>query len=139
MQIRPVTPTYAVSPQIAPEDMSAIRDAGYVAVICNRPDEENPPEWQAAAMEQAARAAGLGFTAIPLTHQTMTPDNIARQNAAVEAAGGPVLAYCASGTRCTVIWSLARAEEGMPADEILKTAADAGYDLSGLRPRLEQG
>ena len=52
MQIRPVTPTYAVSPQIAPEDMSAIRDAGYVAVICNRPDEENPPEWQAAAMER---------------------------------------------------------------------------------------
>ena len=139
MQIRQVTPRYSVSPQIAPEDMEAIRAHGFTAVICNRPDEENPVDHQAAAMAEAAKAAGLAFTAIPLTHQTMTPDNIARQEAAVAASDGPVLAYCASGTRCTVIWSLARAAEGMSADDILKTAADAGYDLSGLRPRLEQG
>lgn len=139
MQIRQVTPRYSVSPQIAPEDMEAIRAHGFTAVICNRPDEENPVDHQAEAMAEAAKAAGLAFTAIPLTHQTMTPDNIARQEAAVAASDGPVLAYCASGTRCTVIWSLARAAEGMSADDILKTAAEAGYDLSGLRPRLEQG
>lgn len=139
MDIRQVTPRYSVSPQIAPEDMEAIKAHGFTTVICNRPDEENPPELQAAAMAEAAKAAGLDFVVIPLTHATMTPDNIARQNATVEAASGPVLAYCASGTRCTVIWSLARADEGMAADEILKTAASAGYDLSGLRPRLEQG
>ena len=68
----------------------------------------------------------------------MTPENIQRQNDVVNASVGPVLAYCASGTRCTVIWSLARAAEGVPADDILQTAAEAGYDLSGLRPRLEQ-
>lgn len=138
MDIRQVTPRYSVSPQIAPSDMPAIKAAGFARVICNRPDEENPPEWQAAAMEQAALAEGLEFVNIPLTHQTMNPDNIAAQSAAMEAEG-PVLAYCASGTRCTVIWSLGRAAEGMSADEILTTAAKAGYDLSGLRPRLEQG
>jgi len=139
MDIRTVTPRYSVTPQIAPEDVGAIKAAGFTKVICNRPDAENPPEWQAAAMEQAVRAEGLDFVNIPLTHQTMTPENIALQEEAVASAEGPVLAYCASGTRCTVIWSLARAAEGMSADEILKTAADAGYDLSGLRPRLEQG
>ncbi|EAQ04767.1 hypothetical protein OB2597_05775 [Pseudooceanicola batsensis HTCC2597] len=139
MDIRQVTPRYSVSPQIAPEDMEAIRAAGFTTVICNRPDAENPPEWQAAAMEKAARDAGLEFVDIPLTHQTMTPENIGRQTEAIEGAAGPVLAYCASGTRCTVIWSLGRAAEGMPADEILATAGKAGYDLSGLRPRLEQG
>lgn len=139
MEIRQVTPRYSVSPQIAPEDMEAIRAHGFTTVICNRPDEENPPAWQSAAMAEAARAAGLAFEVIPLTHQTMTPENIARQEAVVAASEGPVLAYCASGTRCTVIWSLARAAEGLPADEILGTAAKAGYDLSGLRPRLEQG
>jgi uncharacterized protein (TIGR01244 family) len=139
MQIRQVTPRYSVSPQIAPQDMEAIRAQGFTTVICNRPDEENPVDHQAAAMAKAAEAAGLAFTAIPLTHQTMTPENIAKQEAAVAASEGPVLAYCASGTRCTVIWSLARAAEGMSADDILKTAAEAGYDLSGLRPRLEQG
>ncbi|KGM49036.1 TIGR01244 family sulfur transferase [Pseudooceanicola atlanticus] len=139
MDIRTVTPRYSVTPQIAPEDIGAIKAAGFTKVICNRPDAENPPELQAAAMEQAVKAEGLDFVSIPLTHQTMTPENITLQEEAVASAEGPVLAYCASGTRCTVIWSLARAAEGMSADEILKTAADAGYDLSGLRPRLEQG
>lgn len=138
MDIRKVTPRYSVSPQIAPEDLDTIRAQGFTTVICNRPDEENPPPLQAAAMAEAAKAAGLEFVVIPLTHQTMTPENIARQEEAAASSEGPVLAYCASGTRSTVIWSLARADEGMPADEILKTAAEAGYDLSGLRPRLEQ-
>ena len=139
MQINQVTPRYSVSPQIAPEDFATLKDHGFTTVICNRPDEENPPEWQSAAMAEQAKAAGLDFVVISLTHQTMTPDNIAKQEAAVAASSGPVLAYCASGTRCTVIWSLARAAEGMDDDQILQTAAQAGYDLSGLRQRLEQG
>lgn len=137
MDIRPVTPRYAVSPQIAPEDIAAIKEAGFVRVICNRPDAENPPEYQAAAIEAAVREAGLDFVNLPLTYPTMTPDTIAAQMAAAEDAPGPVLAYCASGTRCTTIWALGRASQGAPADELLETAAKAGYDLSQLRPRLE--
>ena len=133
MQIRQVTPRYSVSPQIAPEDLPVLRDQGFTTVICNRPDEENPAE-----LQSDRKAAGLEFVVLPLTHQTMTPENIQRQNDVVNASVGPVLAYCASGTRCTVIWSLARAAEGVPADDILQTAAEAGYALSGLRPRLEQ-
>lgn len=136
MDIRPLTPNYAVSPQIAPEDMGAIKAAGFVAVICNRPDGENPPHLQAAVMEQAARAAGLAFFDLPLTHQTMTPGNTTAQAEMIAASAGPVLAYCASGTRSSVIWSLGQAGQ-MPVDDILRTAAHAGYDLSGLRPTLE--
>ena len=40
LHIRPVNNRFAVAPQIAPEDLPAIRAAGYVAVINNRPDEE---------------------------------------------------------------------------------------------------
>ncbi|WP_163846217.1 TIGR01244 family sulfur transferase [Pseudooceanicola aestuarii] len=138
MNIRPLTPRYAVSPQIAPEDMAAIREAGFTTVICNRPDAENPPEWQADAMAGAAKAAGLDFVVLPLTHQTMTPENTAIQMQTVEASDGPVLAYCASGTRCSVIWSLGQATAGMAPEEILTTTARAGYDLAALRPRLEE-
>lgn len=137
MQIRQITPRYSVSPQIDPEDLAAIKAAGFTKVICNRPDAENPPSHYADAMAVAAQEAGLEFFVLPLTHQTMTPDNIAAQMAAVDASDGPVLAYCASGTRCTVIWALAQAGQ-MSADDILATAYKAGYDLSGLRPRLEQ-
>ncbi|ETX26675.1 TIGR01244 family sulfur transferase [Roseivivax isoporae] len=136
MDIRHVSGTYHVSPQISEEDVAAIAAAGFGTVICNRPDGEVPPSHQAAAIARAAEAAGLRFEVLPLTHQTMTPENVGRQMAMVEDAGGKVLAYCASGTRCTVAWALAQAGS-LPVDEILATAARAGYDLSGLRPTLE--
>lgn len=135
MNIRPLTPTYAVSPQIEPGDFAAIAAAGFKTVICNRPDSENPPHLQADAMARAAKDAGVTFEVLPLTHQTMTPDNIAKQFEFVEQAGGPVLAYCASGTRCSVIWALSQAGK-QSADAILEQTAKAGYDLSGLRPAL---
>ena len=136
MDIRPLTPTYAVSPQISPEDLPLIAEAGFSAVICNRPDAENPPEWHAAAMAEAAQAAGLQFHNLPLTHQTMTPENAARQRDLIDAATGPVLAYCASGTRSSVIWSLGQAGH-LSTDEILAATAQAGYQLDQLRPALD--
>jgi len=136
MDIRPLTPHYAVSPQISPEDLPLIAEAGFSAVICNRPDAENPPEWHAAAMAEAAQAAGLQFHNLPLTHQTMTPENVARQRDLIDATTGPVLAYCASGTRSSVIWSLGQAGH-LSTDEILAATAQAGYQLDQLRPALD--
>ncbi|WP_299930288.1 TIGR01244 family sulfur transferase [uncultured Pelagimonas sp.] len=136
MDMRQITPTYHVSPQISPEDAQAIKDAGFVRVICNRPDAENPPALQAEAVGTAMRAAGLEFEVLPLTHQTMTPANVARQDELAQTADGPVLAYCASGTRSTVIWALSQAGH-QSTDAILDAAAKGGYDLAGLRPTLD--
>lgn len=136
MDIRKITETYHVSPQIEPSDPAALA-AGYARIICNRPDAENPPALQAEAISAAAKEAGIDFVALPLTHQTMTADNVALQRSLVDDAGGPVLAYCASGTRCSVIWALGQAQTGdLDVDEILRATAEAGYDLAGLRPTL---
>lgn len=43
MEIRRLTETYAVSPQIMPEDVATIRDEGFVRVVCNRPDGKSRP------------------------------------------------------------------------------------------------
>ena len=43
MDIRPLTDTYAVSPQIDPQDMAAIRAAGYTTLIDNRPAPQKRP------------------------------------------------------------------------------------------------
>ena len=136
MDIRQITPRYSVTPQIDLEDLAAIKDAGFVRVVCNRPDAEIPPSHHGAVIEAAAKELGLEFFILPLTHQTMTPDNIAKQMGYIQDADGPVLAYCASGTRCTVIWALGQAGQ-LSADEILSTAAKAGYQLEQLRPQLE--
>ena len=134
MDIRRITPDYAVSPQIAPDDLPEIAAAGFRTIICNRPDSEIPVELSSEVMRIAAESAGLGFVDNQVTHQTMTPDRIQAQAAAM--AEGPVLAYCASGTRCSVLWSLVQAGS-MPTDDILRATSKAGYDLSGLRPRLD--
>lgn len=137
MDARQITPRYFVSPQIAAEDIPAIAEAGFKAVICNRPDAEVPPSHQAEAIRAAVEAAGLRFDVLELTHQTMTPDNVALQRDLAERCDGPVLAYCASGTRCSVIWALGQAGE-QSADDILAATAAAGYQLEQLRPALDQ-
>lgn len=134
MDIRRITPDYSVSPQIEPEDVADIAAAGFRTVICNRPDAEIPMELSSEVIRIAVEAAGLVFVDNPVTHPTMTPERIATQAAAMT--DGPVLAYCASGTRSSILWSLAQAGR-MSTEEILSATARAGYDLSALRPRLD--
>lgn len=137
MDIRALTPTYAVSPQIAPEDLPAIKAAGYVTVIDNRPDGEIPGHLHTETMRAAAEAAGLHFVANPVIGGAITEENVAEQRAAIQASEGPVFAYCASGNRSSVVWALAHAGTA-PADTLIGTAAQFGYNLEWLRPALEQ-
>ena len=136
MEIRALTDAYAVSPQITPEDVPAIVAAGFRRIICNRPDHEVVPGLRAEDIRQAAVAAGVDFVEIPLQQRDMFTQDIARQRDAIQEADGPVLAYCASGTRSTIVWMLGAAREHSVGD-LLETANRAGYPLAGLRPHLE--
>ena len=136
MDIRPITDSYAVSPQIDPADVMAIRAAGYVTVINNRPDAEIPPDRQSAAVRAAVEAAGMTFIDNPLSHGNLTEDIIAIQRAAIADSPGPVFAYCASGNRCSILWALSQAG-ARPVDELIGLPARFGYQLGGLRPQLE--
>lgn len=137
MEIRALTDTYAVSPQIEPGDLAAIRAAGYTTVIDNRPDGEIPAELQTDTIREAAQAAGLTFVANPVIGGQLTQDNVDAQRAAIEAAEGPVLAYCASGNRSSVVWALAHAGQ-LPVDDLIGLPARHGYQLEHLRPTLER-
>ena len=134
--VRPVTETFYASAQITAEAMAQLAEQGFTDVICNRPDEENGPAEQSGEMRKAAEAAGLKFHFHPLVQATLLErDSIALQKALIDGAEGNVLAYCASGTRSTVVWGLGQAGE-MPASAIMEKAAAAGYDLSQLAPML---
>jgi len=136
MEIRALTPDYAVSPQIDPEDLPDIKAAGFTVVIDNRPDGEIPPSHHADTMRVAVEGAGLTFIANPVIGGTMTMENVTAQAAAIAAAGGPVLAYCASGNRSSVVWALAHAGK-MPTDDLIGIPARHGYQLEGLRGQLD--
>lgn len=134
--MKQLSPDYFVSPQIEVGDVPQIKAAGIKTVICNRPDEEVPPSHQAAALQAAVEAAGLGFVLMPVTHSTMTSDLVAAQRDVIAHNDGPVLAYCASGTRSSIVWALGAVSD-MSVDDILSATAAAGYDLGGMRPTLE--
>ncbi len=136
MDIRPLTDRYAVSPQITPGDLVAIRAAGYTTVIDNRPDPEISPDLHAATMQAAAAALGLAFVVNPVIGGALTMDNVIAQRAAIDAATGPVLAYCASGNRSSVVWALAHAGT-VPTDDLIGLPARFGYQLEHLRGQIE--
>jgi uncharacterized protein (TIGR01244 family) len=136
MDIRALTPDYAVSPQIDLADLAAIRDAGFRTVIDNRPDGEIPPHLHTDEMRRAAEGLGLTFVANPVIGGMLTLDNVTAQGAAIAASDGPVLAYCASGNRSSVVWALSQAGK-RPVDELIGLPARFGYQLEHLRPELE--
>ncbi len=128
--IRQVTPDFAVAPQLSPADMAQAAERGFVRVINNRPDGEAGDQPPSAEMEAAARAAGMDFVHIPVVGGP-TPDQVRLQAEAIAEAGGPVLAFCRSGTRSIVTWSLGQAASGArPRDELVQLGANAGYDLA---------
>lgn len=136
MKINTLTDAYAVSPQITPEDVPAIAAAGFTTIICNRPDQEVIPGLRAADIRASAEAAGLEFIEIPLLQGVQFSREIARQRDAITASRGPVLAYCASGTRSTIIWMFGAAGT-IPVPDLLEMARRAGYPLAAYRPQLE--
>lgn len=136
MDIRKITPDYAVSPQITPTDLAAVKAAGFTTVIDNRPDAEIPGDLHAAAMRAAAEALGLGFVANPVIGGALTMANVTAQRAAMDAATGPILAYCASGNRSSIVWALAEAKN-RPVEDLVGLPARFGYQLDHLRPQIE--
>lgn len=136
--IRKVDDSISVAPQITPEDIAAIKAAGFVAVVNNRPDDEQDGQPEGEAIRAAAEAAGLGYTAIPIGHGGFSHPQIAAMVDVLEGAEGPVLAFCRSGTRSCNLWALARARMGDHPAMLIEKGAGAGYDLGGLRPLLDQ-
>ena len=134
MDLRQITPDLAVSPQIMPEDVPVLAQAGFKVLVNNRPDDEVGPDIDHDAMAMAAEQAGMRYHYLPFRPGQITPQLIAEFGAAT-AGQGPVIAYCRSGNRSTVLWALNQAGR-LPEDEILRIAADAGFDLSGVSPLI---
>lgn len=130
---RKLDETISVAGQITPDDVAEAARQGFAFVINNRPDGEQPGQPEAAEIETAAKAAGLGYAAIPITHAGFSENQVAAMREALEAAPGPVLAFCRSGTRSTLAWALARSRMGDDAETLQAKAAAAGYDLAPIR------
>ncbi len=137
MPPKKITAALSVASQVALDDVPGAVQAGFRTLISNRPDGEEPGQLSAAAMRHAALAAGLDFIHIPVVPGKIGESDISAFAAALEAAHGPVLAFCRTGTRSASLWALSQAGK-LPTEAILAATAQAGYDLAALAPRLAE-
>jgi uncharacterized protein (TIGR01244 family) len=112
MEHRQITEDYSVSGQIQPEEIAAIKAAGFKSVICNRPDDEQPGQPSADTVKAAVEAAGLAFRYIPVISGQITAQNVEDQAEALDELEGPIFAYCRSGARCTNLFGLIQQSKG---------------------------
>lgn len=136
--IRVLDENIAVAPQITAADVTDLAAQGYGGIINNRPDDEEMGQPAGDAIRLVAETLGLTYTAIPVTHAGFSHPQLDAFAAAMAATNGPVLAYCRSGTRSCNLWALAMAKQGADPDTLVAQAANAGYDLSGIRMMLDQ-
>ncbi len=125
------------SPQISLADLASARALGVRLVINNRPEGESDDQTPGDVIEQAARAAGMDYLAIPITHSGFSHGQVAAMAEALAANEGPILAYCRSGTRSTLLWALAQASRGHDPDALARSAMHAGYDLTPVRSMMD--
>lgn len=106
--INPITSDFSVAPQLGPEDMPAVAALGYKSVIINRPDFEGGADQPTAeSVSEAARAAGLRVAYQPVLSGQISSDDVAHFAELLQTLPAPVLAYCRSGARCTVLYQSA--------------------------------
>lgn len=137
MDLRQITQDFTVSSQIACADVPTIVEAGFRSILCNRPDGEDFGQTCYDEVAEAAKAAGLEVRIVPIISGQMAEADIDAFRAAVEELPKPILAYCRTGTRCTMLWSVTKFDE-LGGDEILNATAKAGYDMTGLIAQLER-
>ena len=134
---RQLTEDFWASPQIGLGDVAEAKARGIALIVNNRPEGEAPDQVPGAAIEAAARSAGIDYRAIPVTHAGFSEEQVGAMAAVIDEAGGPVLAYCRSGTRSTLLWALAQAAGGEDPDTIAARAARAGYDVAPIRALID--
>lgn len=136
---RTITSNFSASPQISVADVAMAKAEGFTLIINNRPDGEEPDAPQSADIAAAAAAAGLDYLAIPITHAGFSAPQVEAMERALKGLreGERALAYCRSGTRSTLLWSLARAKMGGNPANIAAKAMGAGYDISPVRPMVD--
>ncbi|HET6434027.1 TIGR01244 family sulfur transferase [Dyella sp.] len=133
--IQRLTDTIGVAAQISPDDLPAIAAQGYRSVVNNRPDGEEPGQPADAALAAAAARAGLAYRPLPVVSGQVRDDQARAFAQAIAELPAPVLAFCRTGTRSTMLWAL-QATDALDDRAILARAASAGYDLAAFAPRL---
>ncbi len=125
-----------VAPQLVEADFAEIAARGFRSVVNNRPDGEAADQLPNASAEAEARRHDLEFRYQPVANLNVTDDDVVDAFAELLAdLPRPVLFYCRTGTRCSILWAQASVAR-LGLARTLEIVTEAGYDLEPLREHL---
>jgi uncharacterized protein (TIGR01244 family) len=108
VSLQPIAEDVYAAPQLSPEAMASAAEAGFKAVLNNRPDFEGGSEQPtSASIEAAAKAAGLQYAYLPVQGGYQSPEEIAQCAALLKSLPRPLLMFCRSGARSTRLYTQA--------------------------------
>jgi len=94
---------FAVAPQLSPEQVKSLAAHGFRSVINNRLEREpgQPPE---AELRAAAEEANLQYERLPVNPAQISVEDVARFAELLERLPRPILAFCRSGSRSSILY-----------------------------------
>ncbi|AJQ96422.1 TIGR01244 family sulfur transferase [Gynuella sunshinyii] len=108
MELKYLTDTFAVTGQITVADVTQLSAADFTAVVCNRPDAEEPGQPLSADIAMACENAGLDFLYIPMNGPNYSAADVSRLKEVLSANKGKVLGFCRTGNRSSILWNAAQ-------------------------------
>lgn len=113
LPLRQVADDVCVAPQLTPDAMAEAARMGFRAVVNNRPDfEHGPDQPTSAAIEAAARAAGLEYRHLPVSGGYQSPEEIEAMKQLLDELPRPVLLFCRSGARSAMLFASVQSRRG---------------------------
>ena len=105
ISLQPIAEDVYTAPQLSPEAMASAAEAGFKAVLNNRPDFEGGADQPtSASIEAAAKAAGLQYAYLPVQGGYQSPEEIAQCAALLKSLPRPLLMFCRSGARSSRLY-----------------------------------
>jgi uncharacterized protein (TIGR01244 family) len=98
-----LAPDFAVAPQLSPDQVRALAAQGFRSVVNNRMEQEpgQPPE---AELRAAAQEANLQYERQSVDPSQITLEDVARFAELLERLPRPILAFCRSGSRSSILY-----------------------------------
>ena len=139
MSILKLTENLYISPQITPDDITEAQAIGIQSVICNRPNNEEAEQPLFSDIQTWLAAVGITHSQHqPVIAPQINQSDIQQFQQLLANSPTPVLAYCRTGTRSTLLWAYHQVQNGVSIDAVLGAAQQAGIDLAPFAPRLQE-
>lgn len=129
-----------IAGQISLEDLQIAAQQGITTIINNRPDNEEPGQLNHDEVQHACEGLGIEYIYLPMANGQPLPEGLVDEFKQIveQRKDQKVLAHCRTGTRCAIIWSIGKVQDGsLNANEAISKAAEIGVNINVVQPLLQ--